>query len=266
MEKIGRIYIAVVLLYAIAAVLAIHFVPLDVSVSDVLLAVNQGVDYLLKGMNPYGQAYSQNLAPGVLPFQKPGVEIGIQHFIQYPPLTLFYYLPFRILGDVRYGNLLADVVIFFIIIFYFKKQPENQKFALLFLVNGTNFYANYIAGIMDIVPAMFLAFALYFLKYREKFTGIFYGFALMSKQISLIALPFFLLKLKNKSFFIFSALLISLLIFIPFIPNVFTDTIIKIFRPRIPYLSYVMDFYPFFFMPLVEYLKETKAKELLEIF
>lgn len=155
LKKNHNIYIAAIFLYAIAAILAIHFFPLNISISDVLFAVNQGIDYLLRGMNPYGQTYSLNIAPGVLPFQKPKLDIGTKYFLEYPPLTLIYYLPFHLLGDVRYGNLVADIVIFFLIVFYFKRQPENQKFALLFLFNGTNFYANYIIGIMDIVPAMF---------------------------------------------------------------------------------------------------------------
>jgi len=261
MIKIGKIYIAAVFLYAFAAILAIHFFPLAISRSDVPFMVNQGIDYLIKGVNPYGQPYHVNIYLPfwkLPPFQSTEVKIVTRYFFEYPPLTLFYYLPFHLLGDIRYGNLVADIVIFFIIIFYFKKQPENQKFALLFLVNGINFYANYIPAGIDILPAMFLAFALYFMKYREKFTGIFYGFALMAKQLPLIALPFFLLKLKNKTFFIFSSALVSILIFAPFMPNVFIDTVIKIFYPRFPFASYILDFYPFFFMPLVEYLRRMR--------
>ncbi len=257
-KKLSRVYIAAIFFYVLAAVLVIHFSPVDISLSDVLIAVNQGVDYLLKGMNPYGQVYYVNIYQVVLPFQRAKVDIITKYFLEYPPLTLFYYLPFRILGDVRYGNLVADVAIFFTIIFYFKKQPENQKFALLFLANGINFYLNYISGVMDIVPAMFLAFALYFMKYRKNFTGIFYGFSLMAKQLTLIALPFFLLKLKNKFLFIFSAALVAILFFLPFMPNVFIDTVIKIFYPRVPLNSYILDFYPFFFMPLVEYLRNKQ--------
>lgn len=69
--------------------------------SDVYWATSQGVDFLLRGLNPYTQTYTWVYE------HQPGISNYPSY--SYFPGGLFAEIPFYLLGDVRFGLALADM-------------------------------------------------------------------------------------------------------------------------------------------------------------
>ena len=252
-------------IYSIAALITIHYISFSLAVSDVPIDTSKGISYLLQGTNPYGQAYVIN---DRFPYLIGGVNAVVVHKLQYPPFALLYYVPFYLLGDIRYGNLVADILTSIIIFCYFRGKLDHQKYVLLYLANGFNFEVNYFVGGNDIVVALFLALTLYCMKYNPKLAGIPYGLSLMSKQFAVLAFPYFLIKAHQKKetrIFLATSILTSLAVFVPFLPNVFNDVVLGIFYARVPLTSYLLALYPFLFMPILENFLEKRKKKSMKL-
>ncbi len=119
--------------------------------------INQADSYLLKGVNPYGQNYTIDVRSN--PYDASENDIETVSILQYPPAMVLYYFPFYLMGDIRYGNLLADIVIYLLILLYFKGRDFESKFAYLFLFNGLNLISNFVYGANDIVAGLFAGIA-----------------------------------------------------------------------------------------------------------
>jgi len=245
-----RYFIAAAVLYAVLASLLIHYFPIQITRSDVPININQADSHLLKGENPYGQNYTIDVRAN--PYDSTENNIETVNILQYPPAMVLYYIPFYLMGDIRYGNLLADILIYVLILLYFKNRDFESKFAYLFLFNGLNLVSNYIYGGNDIIAGLFVGISIYFLNKKEKLSSVSYGISLVTKQLSVFLIPYFILKARQKIRFVLVGLVIAALIILPFSPQVIYDTIFGIFYRRVPLLSYFLVFYPFFFMPVLD--------------
>ena len=253
-----RFFIVAAVLYAVLALLLIHYFPIEITRSDVPVNINQADSYLLKGENPYGQNYTIDVRAN--PYDSSENDIETVKILQYPPAMVLYYVPFYLMGDIRYGNLLADILIYFLILLYFKGRDFESKFAYLFLFNGLNLISNYVYGGNDIVAGLFVGFAIYFLNKKESLSSLSYGISLVTKQLSIILIPYFILKARQKIKFLAFGLVVAVLILLPFSPQVIHDTIFGVFYRRVPLLSYLLVFYPFFFMPVLDRFASRRKK------
>jgi hypothetical protein len=244
-----RYYILAGAVYTLLAILVIQYFPVRITNSDVPVNIGEADSYLLKGANPYGQNYTIDLRPN--PYDVSYNNIVNSDVLQYPPLMVLYYVPFYLMGDVRYGNLLADIVIYALIVSYFSNRSFERKFAFLYLFNGLNFIAGYFYGANDIVAGLFVAISIYLLQRQEIPSALSHGASWVTKQLSLLLLPYFLWKAKNRITFLLVAVAVAAAIFAPFYPQVLTDTVLGLFYRRFPLPSYPLVFYPFIFMVIV---------------
>jgi hypothetical protein len=252
-----KYYFAAGLLYVVLALLVIHYFPVKITNSDVPININEADGYLLKGINPYGQNYTLDLRPN--PYDVSFNHIANSDVLQYPPLMILYYVPFFLMGDIRYGNLFADVIIYTLIVSYFSERSFERKFAILYLFNGLNFVANYFYGANDIIAGLFVGVSLYFLGKNKIPSAISFGASWVTKQLSLLLLPYFLWKAKNRISYLLVSIVVAAIIFIPFLPQVFTDTVLGLFYHRLPLPSYPLVFYPFLFMVVLGKLGSRRS-------
>lgn len=245
-----RFYALAGIAYFVLALIAIHSFPINITRSDVPVDVRQAEVYLSQGRNPYGENYTVDVRTN--PDISSQNSIQVVQFLQYPPMMILYYFPFYLLGDVRYGNLVADLLIYLVIVAYFAQKNFERKFAYLFLGNGLNFAVNYYYGANDIVAGLFVAISIYLLKKREKLSAVGYGLSLVTKQLTLLVLPYFVIKSRRKFIYVLVATATGLLITLPFLPQVIYDVVFRIFYSRAPLFSYLLIFYPLIFIPLVE--------------
>jgi hypothetical protein len=245
-----RYFIVAAVLYAGLALLLIHYFPIKIITSDVPVNINQADSYLLKGENPYGQNYTIDVRAN--PYNGSENNIETVNILQYPPAMVLYYIPFYLMGDIRYGNLFADLLIYLLILIYFKNRDFEVKFAYLFLFNGLNLISNYIYGGNDIIAGLFVGISIYSLNKKEKLSAVSYGISLVTKQLSILLIPYFIFNARQKIKFLLVGVVIAVLIILPFSPQVIYDTIFGIFYRRVPLLSYFLVFYPFFFMPVLD--------------
>lgn len=245
-----RFYLLAGVVYIALALIVIHAFPINITSSDVPVDVRQAEVYLSKGINPYGQNYTIDARAN--PYNESQNHIEIVQFLQYPPMMILYYFPFYLLGDVRYGNLFADMIIYGLIVSYFSEKSFERKFAFLFLGNGLNFVVNYYYGGNDIVAGLFVAISIYLLNKKEKLSAVGYGLSLVTKQLTLLALPYFVIKASKKIIYVLLVAITGLLVALPFFPEVIYNVVFRIFYGRIPLISYLLIFYPLIFIPIVE--------------
>lgn len=245
-----RFYLLAGIAYVALALIVIHSFPLNISSSDVPVDVRQAESYLSKGLNPYGQNYT--IDARVNPYNVSQNNIEVVRFLQYPPMMILYYFPFYLLGDIRYGNLVADMIIYALIVAYFRDKSFERKFAFLFLGNGLNFVVNFYYGGNDIVAGLFVAVSIYLLSKKEKLSAVGYGLSLVTKQLTLLILPYFVIKSRRKIIYLLLASFTGLVVALPFFPEVIYNVVFRIFYSRVPLVSYLLIFYPLIFIPLVE--------------
>jgi uncharacterized membrane protein len=245
-----RYYFLAGIAYIALALIVIHAFPINITNSDVPVDVRQADVYLGKGLNPYGQNYTVDVRTN--PYNGSQNNIEIVQFLQYPPMMILYYFPFYLLGDVRYGNLVADMIIYGLIVSYFGQKSLERKFAFLFLGNGLNFVVNYYYGGNDIVAGLFVGVSFYLLSKKEKLSAVGYGLSLVTKQLALLALPYFMIKARRRLVYVLLVAITGLLVALPFFPEVIYNVVFRIFYSRIPLVSYLLIFYPLIFIPLVE--------------
>ena len=129
------------------------------------------------------------------------------------------------------------------------------------MFNGLNLVSNYVYGGNDIVAGLFIAIAIYSLNKGEKFSALSYGISLVTKQLTVILIPYFILKAKKKIRFLVVVIFVAALVLIPFSPQVINDVIFGIFYRRVPLLSYLLVFYPFFFMPMLDKFTSNRNRK-----
>jgi hypothetical protein len=176
---VALIAIVGILLRLVSMWIASHttYYPVDEYYVD-----QQAASALARHLNPYSLIY----------FSRTGIAIPV---FAYFPMIALYYLPFAQLGDIRYGNILADVVI--IVSLYFLMGPLKKSLGskrllapLAYSLFPTSIWLTSVAGTNMMVGAMFLVVTLALIANDRFLEGsIVYGLALSTNQLAFFAFP-----------------------------------------------------------------------------
>jgi hypothetical protein len=201
--------------------------------SDVYYYDLQAARAILTGQSPY--AYHFFNVPSEL------MTAGAESVFAYLPIAAMYQVPFYLLGDVRFGFILADLVIGASI--YFFRQKLSLILSLLYLFLPFTILLSTIFLNNSLISMLFVALSL-LLEKRGKgmAAAIFFGVALATTQLSWLIFPllisYYLRSERWKESI--TILLVPLTIILPFLlitPSEFIkDTIEFQFSRPIPYL------------------------------
>ena len=203
----GNFFVLLVFISFIVRAILIYVVP---PLLDVFYYDTQAVFAFLQAVNPYGHTYT-----GIPDWLS---TPGAQNVYTYLPGVFLFLSPFAFLGDVRYGLIVADMIIGWSIFVMMGKN--SRKASLLYLLAPFSILFSTVYPNNTLVAMLFLGLVIVFEKIgKEVFSAVLFGFSLASSQFSLLVYPFFLiLKLKNRNFrWVFVSLASFLLIIIPFL-------------------------------------------------
>ncbi|MHB2035939.1 MAG: hypothetical protein ACYCPW_04240 [Nitrososphaerales archaeon] len=147
-------------------------------VVDVYYADKQAAKSVLDFVNPYSQTYIVN---------------GIQsvNFV-YLPFVPIYYAPFYILGDIRFGNIFADILIM-LSVYYVAKSIRRDRAIyapLLFAILPVSIWLTIVSGTNIMVGTAFLALGAAAVLHGKFWSGsLFLGIAVATNQLLVLALP-----------------------------------------------------------------------------
>jgi hypothetical protein len=191
--------------------------------TDVYYFDTEAVRVLLLGQNPYTHTFTS--APAQL--MTPGGGSGFA----YLPFTFAYLVPFYLLGDVRVGFVLADLVIGAAIARM--SGPRSLPCALVYLFAPftllfSTVYLNDSLVAMCFIGPSFLAET----KGRHRLSSVSYGLALASNQLAWLLLPFILLYhiRKRQVRYAFVSLAVAAAAIVPFFlasPTAFVQDILS---------------------------------------
>ena len=179
---------------------------------DVYYVDNQAAKLILGFQNPY----TQNLV---------AQGYGWNMFA-YLPMVPIYYAPFYLLGDIRLGNIFADIVIMFSLYFIAKSINRGAAFfaPLAYAILPFSVWLTSVASTNIMIGASFLTVSTAALVRRKHLeAAIFLGLALATNQLVFLALPliiFYFLGERKISYFM-GSLLVTAGIILPFF---FQDT------------------------------------------
>ncbi|MDA4118893.1 MAG: hypothetical protein OK455_11200, partial [Thaumarchaeota archaeon] len=126
---------------AIAVAVRIYVVVAFPPVTDVYYYDTQAAQLILHGVSPYGHSFA-GIPPSL-------ATPGAQDVFAYLPFTAIYFVPFYLLGDVRFGAIAADVIIG-LCLFQFQKRWSMVAAAIFLLIPFSTYYMN------DALPAVAL--------------------------------------------------------------------------------------------------------------
>jgi 4-amino-4-deoxy-L-arabinose transferase-like glycosyltransferase len=140
----------------------------------------------------------------------------------YLPFVRIYYAPFYLLGDIRYGNILADAIIMVSVYFVAKHiSPRRAILApMVYAILPPSIALTSVVSTNIMVGTAFLTASLAFLLYgRHSGAAVFLGLAITSNQLIILTLPILILYFwkMEKSFYLLIAALISTAIILPFL-------------------------------------------------
>jgi uncharacterized membrane protein len=156
------------------------FVLLISPTTDVYYYDTQAAETLLAGASPYAHTFT-GIPPRLL---TPGAE----NVFSYLPFTALYMVPFRLLGDVRIGFVLADLLIALTLYQSTEKRRTTIAGVYLFAPFVVVFSTIYINN--AIVSMLFLALFFYFEgRGRRLLPPALLGLSLASIQVAWLILP-----------------------------------------------------------------------------
>ncbi|MGI0090406.1 MAG: hypothetical protein ACREBS_01730 [Nitrososphaerales archaeon] len=190
-------------LAAIPAFASTPFRPVDVYYVD-----TQAAKYIVHFSNPYAQTYIIH-----------GSQLTI---LAYLPFVSIYYAPFyKLLGDIRYGNIFADVLI--MLSLYWIAKSINRGRAvwspLIYAVFPVSILLTSISSTNMVVGTAFLIVALAAtLKRKYLIASVFLGLGIATNQFVILSVPVIAYYYwKQKKFvFLSLAMMISAAIILPF--------------------------------------------------
>ncbi len=146
--------------------------------TDIYYYDTQAAELVLRGVDPYGHLFTGIPAALATP--------GAENVFAYLPFTAVYYVPFYLLGDIRFGSIAADMVIG-LCLFQFSKRWSLAASALFLLVPFSTYYIN------DSVPAIALLMVSIALegRGRKPLSSIALGIALATSMIVWLVVPFY---------------------------------------------------------------------------
>jgi len=173
------IVFGVALRLALIVFLAGSYKPIDILIVD-----RQVPKLILDLQNPYTHTYP--------------VDNYTLSTFAYLPVIPIYYVPFYLLGDIRYGNIFADVLI--MLAAYLIAKPPNFDYncknalyaPLVFAVLPLSFWLTCISATNFMIGTAFMMLALAFL-IRKNFaaSAVFLGLGVAANQFIILLLPLF---------------------------------------------------------------------------
>jgi hypothetical protein len=191
------------------------YLPVDVYFVD-----TQSAQAVAGLQNPYSQVFS--------------VHGYSTQLLAYLPFMPVYYSPFFILGDIRYGNIFADVLI--MISLYYISSANKMRFPLytsiFYAIFPLSIWLTSIASTNMMVGTAFLLLTVAAaLGQRYFWSSVFLGIAIATNQLVFLAVPILLWYFleRQKITFFFVSLFVSFLIIFPFFfsgPSVFYGDVV----------------------------------------
>ncbi len=159
----------------------IYLIPL----SDVYYFNTKGVIDLLSLKNPYEDRFD-DFVPNSLMTPNSG------NIYAYMPLETLYLIPFYLtFGDIRYGNVFADIVIACLLYNMISYKKWRWLAVNIYLIFPLIFLTEILYSSHTNIAALFLLLSFFLLKRGKEILFSFtYGMALASSQLTFISLPF----------------------------------------------------------------------------
>ena len=169
------------IILVIGVIIRLVSIPVFVGAShnpvDVYYVDNQSAKLILDLKSPY--------------LQEPVVH-GYPYVFVYLPMVAVYYVPFYLLGDIRFGNIVADVLIMFSVYWIAKSINRGAAFfaPLAFALLPLSVLLTSIDATNIMIGTSFLTFSIAALLKKEySVAAIFLGMALATNQLVALALP-----------------------------------------------------------------------------
>ncbi|MDA4113487.1 MAG: hypothetical protein OK474_05530 [Thaumarchaeota archaeon] len=190
--KTHSYYGAIALIFALATAVRIIAIPyfgdgLNGNPVDIYYVDREAARLILELKDPYLYSNYTNQIGGIVTFA-------------YLPLVPVYYAPFVLIGaDIRYGNILADLIITAALYFIGKsssrttssRSPVLFSGSLAYAVLPTSIWLSAVTGSNMMIGSMFLIVALAFLLEGNHYilSSIFLGLALATNQFMVLVFP-----------------------------------------------------------------------------
>ena len=210
-RKIEKTKYLMVLIVAIALIIRLASIPAFANAPgspvDVYYVDKQAAKLILELQNPYAQAIDIK-GHGIYPFV-------------YLPMVPLYYIPFYLLGDIRFGNITADILIILAIYWIAKSINRGAAFfaPLTFALLPFSVWLTNVAATNIMIGTSFLALSTAALLNKKYLTAtIFLGLTLATNQLTLLAFPliFYWFWREHKISYFFGSLPIAAGIILPF--------------------------------------------------
>jgi hypothetical protein len=189
LSRRGRwILFALLAVHAIAAGLLVRAVPGRI---DCLTFQRDAVQSILRGEDPYGTTHANTIysADEMSRFYSPGEIAGGRVLVglQYPPFTLAAAIPGYLLGDIRYGYVLAILLSAWLLV---RALPTRGGLAVaaLLLLSPETFFVEVRCWTEPLVWLLLCA-VFYAVRKKPAWLAVAFGLFLASKQYNVLALP-----------------------------------------------------------------------------
>ena len=209
-KRIEQTKYVIFIIVAVGVIIRLISIPLFATTPhnpvDVYYVDNQSAKLILEFKSPY--------------LHEPVVN-GYGYMFVYLPMVALYYVPFYLLGDIRIGNIVADVLIMLSVYWIAKSINRGAAFfapltyalfplsILLTSINVTNF----------MIGTSFLALSTASLmKKKYSIAAVFLGLALATNQMVVVALPLLIYKFwkEHKFSCFFGSVILAAGIILPF--------------------------------------------------
>jgi hypothetical protein len=207
-RKIEQTKYLIFIIVAVGIIIRLVSIPIFVNTPyspvDVYYADNQAAKLILELQNPYDQAFD---------FQG--------HGFAYLPMVAVYYAPFYLLGDIRFGSIVADIIIMFSVYWIAKFINRGAAFfaPLTYALLPFSIWLTSVAGTNIMVGASFLTLAIAaLLKKKYLVSATLLGIALATNQLVALTLPLLIYYLRgqHKLSYFLGSLLLCVGIILPF--------------------------------------------------
>jgi hypothetical protein len=211
-KKLEQTKYLIFVIIAIGVLIRVISIPFFASIPynpvDVYYVDNQAAKIILDFQNPY----SQNLVAH---------GYGLNMFA-YLPMVPLYYAPFYLIGDIRIGNIFADILIMFSLYFIAKSINRGAAFfaPLAYAILPFSIWLTSVASTNIMIGTSFLTVSTATLLRKKHLPAtIFLGLALATNQLVFLALPLlFIYFWKDRKILHFlGSLLVAAGIILPFL-------------------------------------------------
>jgi hypothetical protein len=211
-KKIEKTKYLILLIVLIAAIIRLASVPAFANAPsspvDVYYVDKQAAKLTLELQNPYVQAIDIQ-GHGIYPFV-------------YLPMVAVYYIPFYLIGDIRFGNIVADILIILSIYWIAKSINKGAAFfaPLAFALLPFSVWLTSVAATNMMIGTAFLTLSIAALLYKKYLpSAIFLGIALATNQLLALTLPLIIYWFwrEHKLSYFFGSLAVTAGIVLPFL-------------------------------------------------